>query len=240
MVIGFLLAAVFLLPSSEDEVQGLSVQAVRRASWWAAVWCAATIALFFLNVSDIFAKPLTDLSSPVHHGLRGHVGRPRSPPAGTGCRVGRHRRSLDARHQGARRDPRTGAGDAGADHPDRPRRVVWLARPRDDQPAPACHRRDAVGRWPRVLGLGGAPRQQTTHAGHRAVLRTGGVGVRHRRRLRRGQRLRAARIVRRGVRLDLRAARAAQGRGSHRARRIRLRPAPPDRGARRRVPPTRD
>ncbi|WP_332641961.1 cytochrome c oxidase assembly protein [Aeromicrobium sp.] len=64
MVIGFLLVAAFLLPSSEDEVQGLSVQAVRRASWWAAVWCAVTIGLFFLNVSDIFAKPLTDLSSP--------------------------------------------------------------------------------------------------------------------------------------------------------------------------------
>ncbi len=35
-VIGFLLAAVFLLPSSDDEVQGLSVQAVRLASRWAA------------------------------------------------------------------------------------------------------------------------------------------------------------------------------------------------------------
>ena len=64
LVIGYLLVAVFLLPSSGDEVQGLSVQAVRRASWWAVVWCAATIALFFLNVSDIFAKPLTELSSP--------------------------------------------------------------------------------------------------------------------------------------------------------------------------------
>ena len=58
LVIGFLLAAVFLLPSTDDGVQGLSVQAVRLASWWAVVWCVATIALFFLNVSDIFAEPL--------------------------------------------------------------------------------------------------------------------------------------------------------------------------------------
>ena len=64
VVVGYLLAAVFLLPSADGEVQGLSVQAVRRASWWAVVWSLATIALFFLNVSDIFAKPLTELSSP--------------------------------------------------------------------------------------------------------------------------------------------------------------------------------
>ncbi len=64
MVIGFLLVAVFLLPSSTDEVLGPSVQAVRIASRWAAIWSAATLALFFLNVSDIFAKPLTELSSP--------------------------------------------------------------------------------------------------------------------------------------------------------------------------------
>jgi len=63
-VIGFLLAAVFLLPSSDDEVQGLSVQAVRLASRWAAAWCVSTIALYFLNVADIFAKPLSELSSP--------------------------------------------------------------------------------------------------------------------------------------------------------------------------------
>ncbi|MEO6606338.1 MAG: cytochrome c oxidase assembly protein [Aeromicrobium sp.] len=63
-VIGLLLGAVFLLPSSKDEVEGLSVQAVRLASWWAALWSATTVVLFFLNVSDVFAKPLTDLSGP--------------------------------------------------------------------------------------------------------------------------------------------------------------------------------
>ncbi len=63
-VIGLLTCAVFLLPSAESGVQGLSVQAVRLASWWAALWCVATIALFFLTVSDIFARPISDLSVP--------------------------------------------------------------------------------------------------------------------------------------------------------------------------------
>ncbi|MDX6276952.1 MAG: hypothetical protein QOJ72_1080, partial [Nocardioidaceae bacterium] len=62
MVIGFLVAAVFLLPSSGDEVEGLSVQAVRIASRWAMVWSTASVALFFLTVSDILAEPLPGLS----------------------------------------------------------------------------------------------------------------------------------------------------------------------------------
>ncbi|MCW2750375.1 MAG: copper resistance protein CopD, partial [Aeromicrobium sp.] len=62
LVIGFLVGAVFLLPSSKDEVEGLSVQAVRIASRWAIVWSAASIALFFLTVSDILAQPLPGLS----------------------------------------------------------------------------------------------------------------------------------------------------------------------------------
>ena len=69
--IGFLLGAVFLLPSSRAEVEGLSVQSVRLAFWWAVVWSGATIALFFLNVSDIFARPLGDLSSPFITGYAG-------------------------------------------------------------------------------------------------------------------------------------------------------------------------
>ncbi len=70
-VIGYLLAAVFLLPSADDEVQGLSVQAVRLASWWAMAWCVATIALFFLNVSDVFARPLSGLSEAFVTGYAG-------------------------------------------------------------------------------------------------------------------------------------------------------------------------
>ncbi len=63
MVIGFLAAAAFLLPSSDDEVQGLSVQAVRLASRWATVWAVVSVLYFFLLLSgDIFGKPLTDIA----------------------------------------------------------------------------------------------------------------------------------------------------------------------------------
>ncbi|MGZ5368478.1 MAG: cytochrome c oxidase assembly protein [Aeromicrobium sp.] len=58
LTIGFLVAAVFLLPSSGDWVQGLSVTAARIASRCAAVWAASTVALYFLTVSDVFAVPL--------------------------------------------------------------------------------------------------------------------------------------------------------------------------------------
>ena len=61
-VIGFLLAAALLLPSSGPEVQGLSVQAVRLASRWAAVWAVGSIVYFFVKVSDVFAVPLTGQS----------------------------------------------------------------------------------------------------------------------------------------------------------------------------------
>lgn len=61
-VVGFLLAAVFLLPTGHYVVEGLSVSAVTLASRWAAVWSIATIVQFVLTVSDVFARPLTDLS----------------------------------------------------------------------------------------------------------------------------------------------------------------------------------
>ena len=56
--IGFLVATVFLLPSSGDSVQGLAVTAARIASRCAAVWAASTVVLYFLTVSDYFAVPL--------------------------------------------------------------------------------------------------------------------------------------------------------------------------------------
>lgn len=56
--IGFLVAAVFLLPSSQPSVQGLSVNAVRLAARAAAVWAAATLVLYVFTVSDVFAVPL--------------------------------------------------------------------------------------------------------------------------------------------------------------------------------------
>lgn len=56
--IGFLVAAIFLLPTSEANVQGLSVDAVRIASRAAVVWAVATIVLYVFTVSDVFAVPL--------------------------------------------------------------------------------------------------------------------------------------------------------------------------------------
>lgn len=61
-VIGFFAAAVFLLPSKQDEVEGLSVQAVRIAARWAAVWSVASVFYFFLKVAETFGRPLGDQS----------------------------------------------------------------------------------------------------------------------------------------------------------------------------------
>ncbi len=62
LTIGMLLLAVFLLVSKGPEVEGLSVQAVRLASRWAWVWAIASVALYVLTVSDIFAARLTELT----------------------------------------------------------------------------------------------------------------------------------------------------------------------------------
>ena len=62
LVAGFLLAAVFLLPTNKDVAEGLSVSTVSLASRWAVVWSVASIVVFVLTVSDVFARPLTDLS----------------------------------------------------------------------------------------------------------------------------------------------------------------------------------
>ena len=62
VVTGFLLAAVFLLPTGKDVVEGLSVDAISVASRWATIWSIASLLLFVLTVSDVFARPLTDLS----------------------------------------------------------------------------------------------------------------------------------------------------------------------------------
>jgi hypothetical protein len=71
LVIGFLVAVVFLVPTTGDEVEGLSVQAVRIASRWAIVWAVASVALFFLTASDIFGEPLSKLSWAYTFGGRG-------------------------------------------------------------------------------------------------------------------------------------------------------------------------
>lgn len=59
--IGFLAAAVFLLPSSGDTAQGLAVDAIQVARRAAAVWSLSSIALYFLTVSDVFALPVNQV-----------------------------------------------------------------------------------------------------------------------------------------------------------------------------------
>ncbi len=72
LVIGFLVAAAFLLPSDGPEVRGLSVEAVRLASRWAAVWAVVSVVYFFLKTSgDIFGQPLTQLSRAYITGFAG-------------------------------------------------------------------------------------------------------------------------------------------------------------------------
>ncbi|OUZ11017.1 hypothetical protein BHE97_06185 [Aeromicrobium sp. PE09-221] len=58
---GFLLTAVILLPSG-PRLEGLSVQAVRIASWFAFTWGTASAILLVLNVADVFARTLGDLN----------------------------------------------------------------------------------------------------------------------------------------------------------------------------------
>lgn len=62
LVIGMLLAAAFLLPTSQPEVQGLSVRAVRLASSWAFVWAAASAFYFLPQASGVFGKGILDLT----------------------------------------------------------------------------------------------------------------------------------------------------------------------------------
>ncbi len=59
--IGFLAAAVFLLPSAGANAQGLAVDAARIARRTAAVWSISSIVLYLLSVSDVFAVPLTQI-----------------------------------------------------------------------------------------------------------------------------------------------------------------------------------
>ena len=62
LVVGFLIAAAFLLPTRQREVQGLSVRAVGLASSWALVWAAASAFYFLPKAGAIFGKGILDLS----------------------------------------------------------------------------------------------------------------------------------------------------------------------------------
>lgn len=65
LVVGMLLAAVVLLPSSADDVQGLSVDATRAASRLAWVWAVGSLVVFWFTVADTFARPLSTFTLPL-------------------------------------------------------------------------------------------------------------------------------------------------------------------------------
>ncbi|MGH3425124.1 MAG: cytochrome c oxidase assembly protein, partial [Nocardioidaceae bacterium] len=77
VTVGLLVTAVFLLPGSGEETQGLSARAVRGARWFALAWVLATAALYVFTVSDIFAEPVGGLSWPLFSELttRSSLGR---------------------------------------------------------------------------------------------------------------------------------------------------------------------
>lgn len=58
--VGFLLVAVVLLPSG-DRLEGLAVQAVRRASWAAWAWLVAALVHYAANVADLYGRPFSQL-----------------------------------------------------------------------------------------------------------------------------------------------------------------------------------
>ncbi len=109
-MIGFLAAAVFLLPSSGDEVEGLVGAAVRIASRWATVWSVASVFYFFIKVGDIFAAPLTGLKWAYISGYaQASEGRAILLQALLAALRGR-RRPVDARHPCPGRTARLRAG----------------------------------------------------------------------------------------------------------------------------------
>lgn len=62
VLVGLLLTAVFLLPATGPQLQGLAARAVGAAGRVSLAWALATGSLFLLTVSDVFAVPLSGLS----------------------------------------------------------------------------------------------------------------------------------------------------------------------------------
>lgn len=70
MTIGFLLSAVFLMPSTGETVRGLSSQGVRWAGRTALCWAVFTVGTYLFTVSDVFAVGIADVFSwPLLSGL---------------------------------------------------------------------------------------------------------------------------------------------------------------------------
>ncbi len=62
--VGLLLTAVFLLPAPKAGLTGLSLLALRGASWAAAGWAVLPLAGYVLTASDVFAVPVTQVFTP--------------------------------------------------------------------------------------------------------------------------------------------------------------------------------
>lgn len=62
IVIGFIVLAVFLMPTTSNDVQGLAARAVHIASRWTWVWMASALAELVFATSDAFALPIIDLN----------------------------------------------------------------------------------------------------------------------------------------------------------------------------------
>jgi cytochrome c oxidase assembly factor CtaG/putative copper export protein len=62
--LGLLLTGVFLLPSPQGRLAGLSLQAVRAAGVAAAAWAVLALLLLLLTVSDLLAVPLSETIQP--------------------------------------------------------------------------------------------------------------------------------------------------------------------------------
>lgn len=63
VTVGLLVTAVFFLPGSSDDVQGLSARAVHASRWTAGLWAVAVVVLYAFTVSDTFGSPVHQLGT---------------------------------------------------------------------------------------------------------------------------------------------------------------------------------
>ena len=237
-VAGFLLAAVFLLPTTQGRgrgpvsVGGVAGLALGRRVVGGERWCCSCSRSATCSPGRSDGLSFSLISSLAIEASLGRALLVQALAAAVIAAVCRWTIGGAPARRPARL--RSGRPAAGVTH--RPRGVVRVARPRHDEPVPARRRRGAlVGRAART-GLGGAARQQATAGCSRTVLGHGGVGLRRRRRLWRGQRLGPPGRLGRRVRLVLRPPRRRQDGSTRPARGRRLDAASPHRCRRPRLP----
>ena len=177
VVAGFLLAAVFLLPTSKDVVEGLSVSAVSaRLALGRRLVDRQPVAVRAHGQRRVRTAADRPFVLTVHvTGVR-LVARPGSARAGgraavvaVACRwtIGVRPLAVWLGVALAALLPVSLTGHCG---------LVRIARPRDDEPVPARRRRLHLGRRPGRARLGGAARQQASSGRDRAVLDSRAVG----------------------------------------------------------------